>query len=65
MDWQSIETAPKEEGRSVLVWNGERCAVADWIPYYGWWEGRKDSLGEPYGMRPQPTHWAPLEPPAE
>jgi hypothetical protein len=61
-EWQPIETAPKDAG-SLVVWNGERYAVAEWTDYYGWWEKRKDPLGEPYGIRPQPTHWMPLPPP--
>lgn len=60
--WQGIDTAPRDKG-PVLVWNGERHAVVEWIDYYGWWEKRKDPLGEPCGISPQPTHWMSLPDP--
>lgn len=64
MNWQPIETAPKDYGKNVLLFgNGpntwQSSYVGCWYEkdgVYGW-----HSLGE--GMM-SPTHWMPLpEPP--
>jgi hypothetical protein len=53
MDWQPIETAPKDE-RYVLLWNDETVGI-------GWWDRREWCWnGECFVCVPQPTHWMPL-----
>ena len=67
MTWQPIETFEKPKERSdespaVLIWDGERCAVAN-FQYDSWW------IDESYGYNEggeiyHVTHWMPLpEPP--
>lgn len=51
MEWQPIETAPKD-GTSILVSNGWKCAAVYWWPMV--WMGTTHN-----GMR-SPTHWMPL-----
>lgn len=46
LDWQPIETAPKD-GTPVLTWDGAECMV---LAYYD--DGTPDYY--------QPTHWMPL-----
>jgi hypothetical protein len=64
--WQPIETAPKEFGPDILVWDGQFVTLA-------WWHGDEDEE-EQYWRdstapdhsdgRLNPTHWMPLpEPP--
>lgn len=62
MDWQPIETAPKD-GHHILLYRPE-------IQFVGYWPFAA-SVGEfwcinapgmPY-MNPPPTHWMPLLPP--
>lgn len=71
MEWQPIETAPKDGarvdlwGKNMLRWDrgGERIVnvawgkVTDWMgtERYDWMHGR----GEDF----KPTHWMPLPPP--
>lgn len=65
MDWQPIETAPKD-GTSVLLWDGEFQFTGEWmveaIDGSHWWiatlHGQKQVACDP-----QPTHWHPLPPP--
>jgi hypothetical protein len=53
MDWQPIETAPRD-GTSVLaVWAYGAHEVVRWC---GWWDANGFT-------RPEPTHWLPLPPP--
>ena len=59
-EWQPIETAPKEEGVSILVWDAYfRKPVVVKLISDNWWPG--------YGAEYRPkevTHWMPLpEPP--
>ena len=61
MEWQPIDTAPKD-GRWLLVtWAGKvnRCEAMQYLPETGdwmWWDGDC--------ARDAPTHWMPLpEPP--
>jgi hypothetical protein len=68
MNWQPIETAPKDEDYLLLLFNG-RTTVGGWTPKRtlssgrhtwerpaGWWT--QDDSGH------SPTHWMPLpEPP--
>jgi hypothetical protein len=62
MDWQPIETAPKD-GKLVLVYAGF-IGIAS---YYNWlgngWQWCDDGEGLPYD--PQPTHWMPLPAPPQ
>lgn len=55
MEWQPIETAPKDE-TDVLVWSAlGYCVIAQFRDGY-WWGRQLDELVEP-------THWMPLPPP--
>lgn len=75
MDWQPIETAPRD-GTGILVWTERGCFSVEWngpsLPRFeqnesaysdGWYvdNGSRDL----YDLRgPSPTHWMPLpEPP--
>ncbi len=73
MEWQPIETAPKDR-RSVLLWgiHPERADVGAYDPdTYSkrpkpYWTaiGSERLYGVRYVREHQPTHWAPLpEPP--
>lgn len=62
MEWQPIETAPKD-GTYVILWTG--CKPADvklrrWSSEYGVWTNQDDS--EDTGPT-IPTHWIPAAPP--
>lgn len=62
MEWQPIETAPKEQG-NLLCWDGAVMAICEW-----WIEGAEWSVvhdAEGYHWNGYtPTHWQPLpEPP--
>lgn len=55
MDWQPIETAPKDEDfEEILVWNG------DWVCSAVLFEG--NWIDHFYDIV-TPTHWMPLPPP--
>lgn len=60
MDWQPIETAPKET--PVLIWNGEWVLIGEQWGDTPWseWGNEADALN---GR--QPTHWMPLPDPPE
>lgn len=63
IDWQPIETAPKD-GRSVLVW-WEHWALRPIVAYYHYQDGwlASEKLGSEGGG---PTHWMPLpDPPGD
>lgn len=56
MEWQPIETAPKD-GRDILVMDG------DWLTI-GWWSGEEWCRQDLHLSLSNPTHWMPLpEPP--
>jgi hypothetical protein len=61
MDWQSIDTAPRD-GTSVLVWFPELGHMVasfnghDAVNNAGGWSVGFDYYG------PKPTHWMPLPP---
>lgn len=71
MQWQPIETAPKD-GTVVLVWPIDwQCSatgspntdmwICQWSDFYNRWV---EAAGEEYFGPQTPTHWAPLpEPP--
>jgi hypothetical protein len=73
MNWQPIETAPKD-GRYVIVWPPTftgvvSCARWDEDKYLKrprpYWS-RTDDMGRSTMSREkQPTHWMPLPPPPE
>jgi hypothetical protein len=71
MEWQPIETAPKEIvveysdiqrfGRHVLLWDGSTP-----YPYRGrWWQAKNGASNwlADGGMAAHPTHWMPLPTP--
>lgn len=59
MEWEPIETAPREEFKDLILFNGGNvCAGHYWEGYF------VDSMGD--YIEPQPTHWMPLpKPPAD
>lgn len=61
MDWQPIETAPKD-GTPILGWPGTMNGYPYVVQYsHGLW---READGELYHLY-EPTHWMPLpEPPA-
>ena len=65
MDWQPIETAPKD-GTAVLVSEGRFCSCVEWNEEFDWWAVDDNKLG-PFRLRgAAPTHWQPLpNPPKE
>mgnify|MGYP007083421361 CR=1 FL=1 len=59
MEWQPIETAPKDTMKSLLLYTSEGVQI-------GWWcEGEKEWLTDEGGsVWAEPTHWMRLpEPP--
>ena len=66
MDWQPIETAPKD-GTKVLVWSNSNVWNEPDVAYWG----RSNPLNQPawagghcrVSHIDQPTHWMPLPPP--
>lgn len=78
MDWQPIETAPKD-GTAVLLWGvaaGEISGIIGQDPCFqgsGYYTSRTDypgydwvcCQGDAYAVWIKPTHWAPIEPPKE
>lgn len=55
MEWQPIETAPRDDRIEILTWDGSSIRVA----VYGW-EDQWHTMGLPSH---KPTHWMPLPPP--
>jgi hypothetical protein len=67
MEWQPIETAPKD-GTDILVWDGEIRTITTWgkvshIPIYGWLRLVLSDPNDIDLMDPQPIKWQPLPPP--
>lgn len=66
MDWQLIETAPRD-GTSILLWDGRSVFEGGWFDsWYGDESGAcwmAANLDEEYGAAVFPTHWQPLPPP--
>ena len=70
MDWQPIETAPRD-GRIVLVWQ-DGCVLAAFFKKNKAWNAKQTEAlqvifrpgrhSSPDGWY-APTHWAPIEPP--
>jgi len=85
MQWQPIETAPladasrpRELGPSILVWDGQRMAIAQQeiinkdTSVRWWrcdqWAGHGAEFADDGGPSPvidEPTHWMPLPNPPE
>ncbi len=68
MEWQPIETAPRD-GSSVLLFDGERVSYGGWIDVeaQGCEESEADLISEGWwsvDLRENaPTHWMPLPDP--
>jgi len=74
MDWQPIETAPKDDEK---IWGycGEDAIAIFWHPKFGWVsEFRRMTMAPGYLIngkeyedhsptKHEPTHWAPITPP--
>lgn len=58
MNWQAIETAPKD--RRVLLWDDTGAFFGSWIEHSinSGWE-------DEYGWGRQPSHWCEITPPTE
>jgi hypothetical protein len=58
MEWQSIETAPRD-GTDVLLWLHDAGACCGYYHYDRWWADNGDAIVDP-------THWMPLpRPPSD
>lgn len=64
MDWQPIETAPKDGSKVILAWGGKSVvgSYLDNSKKRFAWQGWTPMCNQPF---PQgaPTHWMPLPPP--
>ena len=61
MEWQPIETAPKD-GKRHMLFAAEFDRPGDWRIKMGYWsEGYKS--WQLFGGSWKPTHWMPLPPP--
>jgi hypothetical protein len=58
MNWQPIETAPKDGTRVILYRAGRKVCLGEYVPRdWGWMlEGWKNSNGNFF----EPSHWQPL-----
>jgi alkylation response protein AidB-like acyl-CoA dehydrogenase len=69
MEWQPIETAPRD-GTSILV-----AKAGKWVREASWWDAwyantsdqgwMPANIDEEYGSYIEPTHWMPLPEPPE
>lgn len=60
-EWQPIETAPREQGRGILVFCADsRCSLTAC-----WWDDRWEHFTEHANNTeiPRPSHWMPLPAP--
>lgn len=65
MNWQPIETAPKD-GRQILAWDGNEAMCVEfttWVDGTCFWEFAHGKDGHVYGAGEILTHWMPLPPP--
>jgi hypothetical protein len=57
-EWRPIDTAEKQEGKVILLSDGDQVAPADWLNWGGQGKGFWDFLeGE---IHFEPTYWMPL-----
>ena len=65
MEWQPIETAPKD-GTVVLLAGCRKPVAAAWLEdEIDWWHVDDNKRG-PFALRgPGPTHWMPMPPPPQ
>ncbi len=60
-DWRPIETAPREDNASILLywpyWSDR--AIVGWWSRQGFWDSGHTLT---YGPQPGPTYWMPLPP---
>ncbi len=59
MDWQPIETAPRD-GTYLLGYDGEPIVI---IAYESGWEYGDNFIAGNVNEKPRPTHWIPLPAP--
>jgi hypothetical protein len=64
MDWQPIDTAPKDD-TPVLLWNGtvsvgSRSWHHEWFGLVNERIAIADDRGDAWTIEPKPTHWMPL-----
>lgn len=64
MNWQPIDTAPKDGTRVLILCPGKRIAVVAWLG--GWYiaapaAGMEDFPAEVHWPEDMPTHWMPLD----
>jgi hypothetical protein len=60
MEWQPIETAPKD--RPILIWDGENMISAEWgLRANEWtWQLVEGEIQGDSALWTAPTHWMPL-----
>ena len=66
MDWQPIETAPRDGTRFLVWWEKDKYAsIVWWLKGYGaFTNGATDRCDTPVGFAPSWfTHWMPLPAP--
>ncbi len=72
MEWQPIETAPKDDAVWIIGWDGEAVYPITWVDdeydnVHNWAYGVETWGGTLYEgvneVKRQPTHWMPLPPP--
>lgn len=68
-EWQSIEVAPKEQGKWVLLADDKRSCAGYWdarVPGGSMrWISVNGYFGSGWEPRRQPTHWMPFPEPPE
>jgi hypothetical protein len=68
MEWQLIETAPKDGMPVLVVWDGivgeaHYCGDEDTRDPGWWWANTSPGDYHAERLSPDPTHWMPLPPP--
>lgn len=58
MNWQPIETAPKDDGMRILVWWAGQACIACWDEEVKNWQEWYD--GDFMDCEDEITHWMPL-----
>jgi hypothetical protein len=57
-EWRPIDTAEKQEGKVILLSDGDQVAPAEWLNWGGQEKGFWDFLDEEIDF--VPTYWMPL-----